>query len=107
MTTITQQQNVAAREVCRALGKYTNPGCTFKHVFLANTNQSKDYLLFFTPYLVGSKVNGGEMDSIVNGYDISQLNDIKELTKRVAIDYYQKKGVPIDSEAILPLLNKN
>ena len=98
---------IAAKKTIEVLEQYTKKSFTFKAKFVANTEQSKDYLIFFEPLWLESSMIDKKMDSLSKGYNLNDLSDPITLAKQVALDYYNSNySIPIDSSKIIQLLRE-
>jgi DNA-binding XRE family transcriptional regulator len=101
----TEKHQQLAKQVEKCLLKYSHEGVVFKHIFIANTNQSKGWLVFFEPYLKHSHINNGALDKIVTGYDLRLLNNVEVLAKKVAVDYFKSGAYSVNEKTVKQLID--
>ena len=84
MNAINEKDKMLTEKVSVELAKYVKKNFQFKLSFIANTRQSKDYLLFTNVLWLESTMKDKAIDPLSKGYDLKKLNNPEE----IAIDYY-------------------
>lgn len=82
-TTITEKNKSDLKKVVEIINTHTFEDVEYIANFISNTNQSKDYLVFFTLKSKTSNLNNGVLNMPSKGFEISKIKNVKEFSNEV------------------------